>query len=87
MPVAETASNFNELIIVNDAIAKLKETVKGGDVEAIKADTEALEKAFYAVSEKLYKAQAEANPNAGAGPEQGPDGTFYNADFEDKTDK
>ena len=72
---------------VQGAIDKLKESVKGDNIEQIKADTEALEKAFYAVSEKLYKAQAEANPNAGAGPEQGPDGTFYNADFEDKTDK
>ncbi|MBQ3589737.1 MAG: molecular chaperone DnaK [Clostridia bacterium] len=72
---------------VQGAIDKLKESVKGDNIEQIKADTEALEKAFYAVSEKIYKAQAEANPNAGAGPEQGPDGTFYNADFEDKTDK
>ena len=29
MPVAETASNFNELIIVNDAIAKLNTVING----------------------------------------------------------
>ena len=72
---------------VLDAIAKLKETVKTNDTEAIKADTEALEKSFYAISEKLYKAAQEAQGTQGAGPEQGADGTYYNTDFEDKTDK
>ena len=71
---------------IQNAIDKLKETLKGSNVEAIKADTEALEKAFYAVSEKLYRA-ASADGQGGAGPEQGPDGTYYNTDFEDKTDK
>ena len=70
---------------VNAALDKLKETVKGNDTEAIKADTEALEKAFYAISEQLYK-QAGAqgfDPNAAGGNN---DGT-YNAEYEDKTDK
>ncbi len=70
---------------VNAALDKLKETVKGNDTEAIKADTEALEKAFYAISEQLYK-QAGAqgfDPNAATGNN---DGT-YNAEYEDKTDK
>ena len=80
---------------VKDAIEKLKTTVAGGDTEAIKADTEALEKAFYAVSEKLYNqaggaqgAQGfDANAGAGAGTDgQSSDGTFYNADYEDKSD-
>ena len=72
---------------VLSAIEKLKETIKSGDTDAIKADTEALEKSFYAISEKLYK-QAQAEQGAqGAGPEQGADGTYYGADFEDKTDK
>ena len=79
---------------VEAAIAKLKETVKGGDTEAIRADTEALEKSFYAISEKLYS-QAQAQQGAGAGPDAGADAntgaggdnTYYNADFEDKTDK
>ena len=74
----------SEKASVQSAIDKLKESVKGDNVDQIKADTEALEKAFYAISEKLYQAQAGAN---GAGPEQGPDGTYYNTDFEDKTDK
>ena len=68
------------------AIEKLKETVKTNDTEAIKADSDALEKAFYAVSEKLYAQQGGAQ---GAGPDmggnQGGDNTYYNTDFEDKT--
>ena len=56
------------------------------ETEAIKADMEALEKSFYAVSEKLYKdAGAQADPNANQGGTQGADGTYYDADFEDKT--
>jgi len=79
---------------VEAAIAKLKETVKNGDTAAIRADTEALEKSFYAISEKLYS-QAQAQQGSGAGPDAGAgtggaaggDNTYYNADFEDKTDK
>ncbi len=75
---------------VTAAIEKLKETVKGNDTEAIKADTEALEKSFYPLAEKLYQQAGGAqgagfDPN-GAGAQQGGDGTYYNADFEDKTD-
>jgi len=71
---------------VKAAIEKLKETVKTNDTEAIKADSDALEKAFYAVSEKLYAQQGGAQ-NAGPdmGGAQGNDGTYYNTDFEDKT--
>ncbi len=79
---------------VQSALERLKETVKSGDTEAIKNDTATLEKAFYALSEKLYKqenagAQGGADQaNAGAGADQnGSDGTYYNADFEDKTGK
>ena len=72
---------------VKNAIEKLKETLKGGDVEAIKADTEAVEKSFYKISEKLYQqsAQAGADPNMG-GNADGQDGTYYNANFEDHSD-
>ena len=71
---------------VRDAIEKLKETIKGGDVEAIKADTEAVEKSFYKISEKLYQQQAQAgadgaNANGGA-----QDGTYYDANFEDHSE-
>ena len=72
---------------VNAAIEKLKETVKTDNIEAIKADTEALEKTFYKISEKLYAQQQAqgADPNAGA-QGQGSDGTYYNANFEDHSD-
>ena len=83
---------------VKAAMEKLRTTLTGGDIAAIKADTEALEKAFYALSENLYK-QSGAQGAAGAGgfdPNAQPGGfrnagngddTVYNADFEDKTDK
>ena len=70
---------------VKAAIEKLKETIKGGDTEAIKADTEAVEKSFYKISEKLYQqagAQG-ADPNAQAGTDG--DGTYYNANYEDNS--
>ena len=74
---------------VLSAIEKLKETLKGSDTEAIKADTEALEKSFYAISEKLYAAQGAqgAGPDMGGAQGASQDGTFYDADYEDKTDK
>ena len=70
---------------VKNAIEKLKETLKSNDTEAIKADTEAVEKSFYKISEKLYQqagAQG-ADPNAGAGTDG--DGTYYNANYEDNS--
>ena len=80
---------------VKAAIEKLKATVATGDTAAIKADTEALEKAFGEIAQKIYS-QAQADPNAGAGfdpnaAQGGANGgansnTYYNADFEDKTD-
>ena len=76
---------------VNAAIEKLKETVKGGDTEAIKADTEAVEKAFYKISEKLYAQQGGAqgfDPNMGGDANQGAqDGQFYDANYEDNSNK
>ena len=75
---------------VRSAIDKLKETVKSGTTDAIKADTEALQQAFYKISEKLYAqsgAQGAPGADGGAGAQgAGSDGTYYNADFEDKTD-
>ncbi|MGM9653361.1 MAG: molecular chaperone DnaK [Eubacteriales bacterium] len=77
---------------VTAAIEKLKETLKGSDTDAIKADTEALEKAFYPLAEKLYQSAqgaqgAQGGADAGSGPQTNGDGTYYNADFEDKSDK
>ena len=47
---------------INTKVAALRETMQNGSVEAIKTGTEELQKAVYAVSEKLYQA---ANPNDG----------------------
>ena len=70
---------------IQSAIDKLKETVKNGSTESIKADTEAVEKAFYKVSEKLYAQQSGQqgfDTNADNG-QNGGDGQFYDANYED----
>ena len=68
---------------IEDAVAKVKTTLSGTDVEAIKLATDELQKAFYAVSEKLY---SQANPQDAAGQNPGggqnPEGEFYDADYE-----
>ncbi len=73
---------------VQSALDDLKATIPGGNTDDIKAKTEALEKAFYALSEKLY-AQQGANGAAGAGDagNAGGDDTYYNAEYEDKTNE
>ena len=45
---------------VNDAIAKLKETLKGDDTEKIKADADALTKPLHELTEKLYQQAQQA---------------------------
>ena len=79
---------------VKAAIEKLKSTVSGGNTEDIKADTEALEKAFYKLSEKLYaQANPQGDPNMGGGYDpnmggnDGNGGTYYDASYEDNTNK
>ena len=66
---------------------ELKKSLEANDTDAMKADSEALEKAFYAISEKLYAQQGGAQ---GAGPDMGGNAGgegFYNADFEDKSNQ
>ena len=74
---------------VREAIDKLKDTIKSNDVDAIKADTEALEKAFYPIAEKMYaqqQGQPGADNGANGGTQQSSDGnTYYSSDFEDKS--
>ena len=76
---------------VNAALEELKTAISGGNIDDIKAKSEALEKAFYALSEKLYAASGAANAgaqgDAGANNANGGDGTYYNADYEDKTNE
>ena len=72
----------SELTGVKAAIEKLKETLKGDDTTAIKADTEALTQAFYAVSEKLYQQNPQGAPDMGAqgAADQGGQ-QYYDADY------
>ena len=79
---------------VTAAIEKLKQAQKGSDLAAIKAATDEVQKAFYAVSEKLYKNAAPqgdaaaAGANAGqAGPQAGAsDDGVVDADYEEVKD-
>ena len=80
---------------VRDAIAKLKESAATDDIDRIKADTDALQKAIYEVSSKLYQqgnpggdAGAGFDPNAqgGFGGNAGGNGDYYDADFTDKSE-
>ena len=76
---------------VESRLAELKEALKGTDIEAIKAKQEAVQKAFYAISEELYKnaqaAQAAqgAQPGSDAGAANGgkPDDGVVDADFKE----
>ena len=74
---------------VNNKVAALKTTIQNGTVEEIKSGMDELQKAIYAVSEKLYKASApqqgeqaapDANPQQGG---QNPNGDVYDADYKD----
>ena len=70
---------------VKAAIDKLRETLKGDDDEAVKADSEALTQALYAISAKLYQQDPNAQQGDFGGAQQNADGS-YNADFTDKSD-
>ena len=67
-------------------IAALKEALKGEDMEAIKAKTEAIQKTLYDTTAKMYQeAQAAAQAGqAGPGAPEGPAGdTVVDADYRD----
>ncbi|MBO6176729.1 MAG: molecular chaperone DnaK [Treponema sp.] len=69
--------NAEDKAKVEAAANELKEALKGDDIEAIKAKSEALKQASYKIAEELYKQQAAnggaqgANPGAGAGADAG----------------
>ena len=75
---------------VESKLSELKEALKGTDVEAIKAKQEEVQKAFYAISEELYK-NAQGSGAAGAsGADAGnagsagkPDDGVVDADFKE----
>ncbi len=76
---------------IEDAVSKVKTALNGTDIAAIKAATDELQKAFYAVSEKIYNTQGaqpggdgSAGENAGGGADDGAPGggEYYDADYE-----
>ena len=74
---------------IETAKEALKEALKGEDIEAIKARQEELQKEIYAVSEKVYKAAAEAQGAAQGNPADAQNGAadnVYEADFTDVDD-
>lgn len=78
---------------ITEKIEALRKSVAGGNTEEIKKGTEELQKAFYAISEKLYQQSAQNNAAGGApGADNtnasgaNPDGTF-NGDFTDNSNK
>lgn len=73
---------------VDDAIAALKTSLEGSDVDDIKAKTEALTQAFYAVSSKLYEQAGGAEgQQAGAKPGSPADDGVFDADYSVEDDK
>ena len=68
---------------VQSGIDKLKEALKGEDTAAIKAATEELQQAFYAVSEKLYQQAGgqQAGPDMGGQASGGDGQQYYDADY------
>ncbi len=66
--VSENGDKFteDEKKSVNDKIDALKEALKGQDIDLIKQKQEELQKDFYALSEKMYKAAQEAAAAQGA---------------------
>ena len=83
--VYQTEKSLNELgdkvteeekAPILEQVEKLKEALKGEDIEAIKAESEELTKRFYSIAEKLY---AQAAPQDGT--QAQPDNNVYDADY------
>lgn len=82
---------------IEGKIKTVNDLKNGDDLEAIKKSTEDLTQAFYAVSSKIYQANADSqgaagfDPNnagsANAGPEAGSNDNFVDADFKVDDDK
>ena len=80
---------------INTKVAALRETLKNGTVDQIKAGMDDLQKAVYAASEKLYQQQAPQGSQPGQQPpyqggnpgdnggNNGGDGNVYDADYKE----
>jgi molecular chaperone DnaK len=72
---------------IQAGVDELKKQVADKNIEAIKTAQDDLQKKVYAVSEKLYKAAAEAQQAQGAQPEGGAAGdNVYEADYNEVND-
>ena len=78
----------NDKASIESAVNDLKEKNKGSDIAAIKVSTEALQKAFYAVSEKLYQnaAPQQGQPQQGAANNGSNPDEPIDADYEEVKD-
>ncbi|MBR3960776.1 MAG: Hsp70 family protein, partial [Clostridia bacterium] len=73
---------------IETAKEALKEALKGDNTDDIKAKQEELQKEIFAVSEKVYKAAAEAAQAAQGDAQGAPNGdNVYDADFTDVNDQ
>jgi molecular chaperone DnaK len=90
--VEKTLTENREKLAASDvtgaeqAIAKVRDLVKGDDGDAIKRATEELERASHAIAESLYKSQQDGPAGGNGGPDQsGPaqpkDGEVVDAEF------
>ena len=72
---------------VEEKLTQLKEALKGTDIEAIKAKQDEVQKAFYAISEEIYKnaqPEGEGAPGAEGEAQSGPaDDGVVDADFKE----
>lgn len=81
---------------LNAKVAALRGDISSNNVEGMAAKSEELQKAMYAVSEKLYKNAVPQQPaggpvpptqDAGEAPQGGDNGNVYNAEYRDVDDK
>ncbi len=60
---------------INDALGDLRRAIESNDYDAMKAQTEAVNKAFHDISQRVYQAAGAAGAGQGAGPQpEGPEG-------------
>ncbi|WP_421908992.1 molecular chaperone DnaK [Methanolacinia petrolearia] len=73
---------------IESALEKVKKTMEGEDIEAMKKDVEELQEAVFAATTKIYqKAQAEAEAAKGEGTDAAEEETVVDADYEVKDDE
>jgi molecular chaperone DnaK len=72
---------------IEDAVAALKTSLEGDDVEEIKKKMEELTEAVYAVTAKLYQEAQKAQAEAGAAGAEKKDDNVVDADFDVKDEK